>query len=65
MVVAKAEVKQKTCGGRWLCRCWTKRIEMLNKVRKRRGRREEMETMELKEQWEKSFPKILTLSVLK
>lgn len=29
-------MKQKTCGGRWLCSCWTKTIKMLNKIRKRR-----------------------------
>ena len=37
------EVKQKTCGGRWLCRCWTKTIELLNKIRKRRENKEKLE----------------------
>ena len=42
LVVAEAEVKQKTCGGRWLCSCWTKTIKMLNKIRKRRKKTEKL-----------------------
>ena len=42
LVVAEAEVKQKTCGGRWLCSCWTKTIKMLNKIRKRREKTEKL-----------------------
>lgn len=29
-------MKQKTCGGSWLCSYWAKTIKMLNKIRKRR-----------------------------